>query len=233
MEIVLILVYVYLPYLFKKSLSQKSFVLLEEPIFLKESIALSNNSMFLLNQRVNSNLFDDNGGDSYRNSNYAVSFWVFMNPNDVYTGDKGFNILSYSGNTKVIGGKPNMLYVNDGTNSNIYRAYVTDNISQGNEQNCYIDIDSLPIQTWNFFVFNYYDNHCDVFVNGAVKGSISFNTNNIPTNGTVNDSIVVGQNVPPLNGAIGNVKYHKEILTQFQIVNMYNLLHVWKKDKPM
>jgi len=82
---------------------------------------------------------------------------------------------------------------------------------------------SLPTQKWNNFVFNYYDNSCDLFINGILEKSFVFNNSNIPLNGTDIDNVIVGSN-EGLSGAICNVKYYNFPQSTGQIANNYNIL---------
>lgn len=153
----------------------------------------------------------------YRNSNYAVSFWVFVNPgspsNSGYT--QPSNIFDYAG------GKPKVSYVSDGlTHKDKYIVSFTNNPDAKKG----IHEISLPNQKWHYFAFNYFDSRADLFVNGHLERSFDFNTpGSIPLDGKDTDNITVG-GFTGLSGAICNVNYYKEPLPETQIANNYNLL---------
>jgi hypothetical protein len=86
--------------------------------------------------------------------------------------------------------------------------------------NPYYDLE-IPSQKWNNFVFNYSDNSVDLFVNGVLERTFVF-TDNIPMYRPT-DIITIGDN-KNINGAICNITYNPIILTEYEIVNNYNIL---------
>jgi hypothetical protein len=72
-------------------------------------------------------------------------------------------------------------------------------------------------------VFNYTSNGVDLFINGKIERTLTYDNNNLLPQYHLTDVIKIGGN-KGLNGAISNVKYYKKPLTQFEIANNYNLL---------
>jgi hypothetical protein len=210
-EIILILLYFYLPKLLNKLSSKDGIVILKE-------------SAFLDKQQILSSSFDLKIPDLDPNSsqkrtfrrNYSISLWVYLNKqsSEYKAYSKETNIFDY-GN-----GKPRVTYYNDSYDSKYTDKYIF-YFNESNSDKSGYEI-SLPDQKWHNFVFNYRDSMVDLFINGNLEKSYSFTENN-NQNFFVSDQITIG-NADGLYGAICNIKYYTEPLTQFQIVNMYNLL---------
>ena len=153
---------------------------------------------------------------------------------------KETNIFNYAN------GKPKVTCMNDPTEpfKNKYIVYFTNNSEKTDKTNFGSNVESetelkqktiesknetkefeiyLPFQRWNNFVFNYYENTADLFINGKLERSFNFNNDNIPLNGTETDDVIVGSNIG-LNGAICNVKYFTFPQTTAQIAYNYNTL---------
>jgi len=217
-EIILIILYLFSPKLMKLLVVKNTSMILDKPIFLNTQKVLATSSTFILKDKPKDNPISSTPGNIYRNSNYCVSFWCFVNPgassNMSYTNQS--NIFNYAN------GKPKVVYVNDGKDHiNKYIVYFTNNPNANIEQSRY-EL-TLPLQKWNNFVFNYYDNHADLFVNGVLERTFSFINDNLPLDGNDGDTIVVGQD-NGLNGAICNVNYYTTTLPAAEIINNYNIL---------
>jgi len=218
-EILLILAYIFIPRLVYRFMGKKSTTLQYEPLSLDTQKTIASSDRFVLN--TNNNL-----GKNYRNSNYSISFWVYLNPkgpsNSAYV--KKLNIFNYAD------GKPQITYVDNG--KDIIDKYIikfsnrSDNVKDGDSSYSI----QLPHQKWNYFVFNYFDNKCDLFINAELLRTFEFNENNVPKNGDKEDTITVGDN-NGLSGAICNVNYYPDIMTKTNIAMMYNLLFI--KNPPI
>ena len=114
------------------------------------------------------------------------------------------NIFNYSG------GKPRVVISN-----NKYIVYCTNN---GDDSMVTLD---LPFQKWNHFVFNYYDNNCDLFVNGELKHNFIF-TDNLPKSDLINDDKFILGEMNGLDGSICNVQFYSSNLSGTQISRLYN-----------
>ena len=80
---------------------------------------------------------------------------------------------------------------------------------------------SINDQKWNYIVVTYNNTSVDLFINGILVVSKNLG-NNIPLYYPT-DSITIGDE-KMINGAICNVCYYKTPLSEYQIVNTYNVL---------
>jgi hypothetical protein len=218
-EIFLILLYIYLPKLLDYYSSLNTVVLLKDPVYLDVELPIvKDKKIFLLKNTEVLKTPNIDYGITYRNNNYAFSFWVYINP-----GSK--SKIEYMDETNIFNyanGKPRVTCKNDQVDpfKNKFTVYFTNNNKNTDNTNYEI---LLTIQKWNFFVFNYLDNGADLFVNGVLEKSFYFDHDNIPLSGSDADDVFVGSN-RGLYGSICNVKYYTVPLSTTQIANNYNSL---------
>ena len=213
LEIVLILIYITLPWLMKKILHKNSIYLLEDTIFLDnpQNIPIHEHAVFLR---------DENDKDVYRR-NYAISMWVYLNKfttNYIFYANES-NIFDY-GN-----GKPKLTYIYDENDEFKKDKFIFCFSNQSDEK---YEI-TLPAQKWNHVVFNYFSSHADLFINGNLERSFKFEPEKIPTYHS-HDSIKIGDE-GNLSGAISKVQYFKNTLNTDTIANLYNL--TMNKNPPL
>lgn len=193
-----------------------SIQLLKDGVFLNKSVNISNNSY--LNPITYTD--ENNKKKTTIRSNYSLSMWIYLNSQERY--NEGFtNIFTYGYDTDV---KPqiqyNNTYNNYRNNSNLDLYRITFTSPNDTVPNPYYDLE-IPSQKWNNFVFNYSDNSVDLFVNGYLERTFVF-TDNIPVYRPT-DIITIGDN-KNINGAICNITYSPIVLTEYEIVNNYNVL---------
>lgn len=212
-EIILILLYIYLPRLADKLFVSDAIVLQNEPIFLdtgKKTIATSD-KLISKNELNGTNLLNTNPYFK----NYCLSMWIYINPKMIASNQSSgeTEIFNYSYNDKDTGEetKPKITYSYK-DDKLIYNIYVTYDVKH--------EI-SLPGQKWNQFVFNYNKNIVDLFINGNLTRSFDI-TNKMPKY-DVTDQITIGS-VKGVDGAICNVTYNHTPLSKHQIANSYNVL---------
>jgi hypothetical protein len=222
-EILLILAYIFIPKLIHRFIGKKSTTIQYEPVSLDKQKTIASSNRFVLDKSLKYNSFFE---PNYRNSNYSISFWVYLNPkgpsNSSYVVKS--NIFNYAN------GKPQITYVDNG--KDIIDKYIikfSNNTTTANKGDSSYSI-QLPHQKWNYFVFNYFNNKCDLFVNAELSRTFEFNQDNVPDNGKQQDTITIGDN-KGLNGAICNVNYYPNIMTQSNIAMIYNLLFI--KNPPI
>jgi hypothetical protein len=216
-EILLILLYIYAPMLINYIINKTndSIVLLKDSSFLNKRHVIGNSSQLrMTTPEVPGNTIFDNKQYVYRKS-YSLSMWTFLNiqpPNNAsYSSET--NILDY-GN-----GKPRITYYNNmdsDKTQNKYIFYFTDSTNGPSSYSL-----TLPTQKWNYIVFNYYSNKVDLFINGNLERTFTFN-NNMP-NYLAIDNIIIGSD-NGLDGAICNVNYFTAPLSKTKISNTFNLL---------
>lgn len=214
-EIILILLYIYLPDLIKRANNTSDvIVLLESGAFLDSRQVIGNSYQLRMlgpwppNSVVPSTTFQ------YRRS-YAISMWTYLNiqpPNN----------KSYSEETQIFNygnGKPKISYFNNTEVDKSKDKYIIYFTNDKTGETSY-DL-TMPSQKWNNIVFNYYSDKVDLFINGNLERTFQL-SNNIPIY-LATDNIEIGSKAG-LSGAICNIRYYINPLSKTQIVNNYNLL---------
>ena len=211
LEIILVLIYLYVPILFSKMILPKGHILQKEPFYLndKQIITLSNSEITLKNPK------GELLNNSYRKT-YSISMWIQINPGNVV--DKQ-TIFSY-GYTKnnINHTKPMIKYSYDSVSGkNLYDIYFTSDIE--NPIRIY-----LPNQKWNQFVFNYNENNtADLFINGSLERTFDLRIQ-IPEY-SLEDTFTIGSENTSLYGFISNTVYYNNVLTPNEISTLWVLGH--------
>jgi len=212
-EILLILLYIYLPSIVSKSLKTKSTVLLNNPVYLSSEKLLATSKVGELDNTNSNNQTTTNL--NYR-TNYSISFWTIINTHS------NSNISYVNENTIFKYG-----HIDSNNNKN-YKPYVSYKIDEtgdnytfhfSNSKDSVYKV-SLPTQKWHNFVFNYNNSRVDLFINGKLERTYEF-SDDLPVYSS-SDEIIVG-NENGLDGAVCNVQYFTVPLTNTDIANMYNL----------
>ena len=216
-EILLILLFLYLPDVITSAIQKNSKVLRSEPLFLNKENLIGTSSIGLM---VKPSL---DLTDRYR-TNYSISFWTIINTHDNTNVTENTNtIFKYGKNNSY---KPRVSYKVEGKTGDNF-------IFQFSTSSDYIYKMALPSQKWHNFVFNYNNSRVDLFVNGKLEKTYEFaddaDRNDLPTYSST-DEIKVG-NDNGLDGAICNIQYYSVPLTNSDIANLYNLYIV--KNPPV
>uniref|UniRef100_A0A6C0DQK5 Uncharacterized protein n=1 Tax=viral metagenome TaxID=1070528 RepID=A0A6C0DQK5_9ZZZZ len=218
-EIVLILMYVYIP-IFKSQYENNSATkLLPGSIFLNQSQEFGNNDMYKLLKYGNTDTIYNSENSVYR-TNYAFSFWVYINPQQ-----KQPDTLANSSETPIFdfGQKPSFSYINntenavDSKGNPVNDKFVIHYTNTGAEP-AYI---SLGKQQWHYIVFNYFNDKVDLYLDGNLERTYVFGSH-LPRY-SPHDLVTLGYD-NGLYGAISNVKYFSINLTPENISRFYNLL---------
>jgi hypothetical protein len=209
-EILLILLYIFIPRLIDNIDKKNGIVLLENGAFLDIYKVIGTNNIL----RVPDSGLENKNVKNVYNKNYAFSMWIFLNA-------RSNNFIEYAKETPIFdcgNGKPKIVYINNANDNkpDKYIIYFTDNTKGPASYEI-----TLPNQKWNNFVFNYTFEKVDLFINGELVRTFAFN-NNEPTY-KVSDNISVGTD-NGIDGAICNVRYYPHNLTTTQITRTYNLL---------
>ena len=227
-EILIVLLYIYIPKLLNAFFTPSIMVLQNTPIFLDTGVTTLITADKLTpidSTQVLSNLLNP----PTEPANYCISMWIYINPqnksNMSYTNEMEIFNYGYTDKTG-IHSKPRITYKYDPTTSidtfYLYFTESTDKITNKNKNPMdYQYSISVVGQKWNQFVFNYNNNKVDVFINGHLERTFEL-TKNLPIYSVNDDKITIGS-VKGLDGAICNVTYSKLPLTQMQITNTYNL----------
>jgi hypothetical protein len=212
-EIIFILLYFYAEKLIDIIMSQNKHLLMNEPRYLNEEFVIYSNDStknFLTKKGSLNNQYSESSCgisrfDKFIHNYYSISFWAYVNPTNVMRSQ--LNIFNYSG------GKPQLMIHN-----NKYVVYFT---NDGEDATRSITLD-LPFQKWNHFVFNYYDDSCDLFVNGTFSNKFTFTGKNIPKTDVLNDDKFILGETNGLDGSICNVQFYSSNLSGTQIARLYN-----------
>lgn len=209
-EILLIILFLSMPYIQNAYLSMKSTFLLPGAQFLKQKQVISNSMPMKMEEYQAIDTTYDVDTNTNIRRNYALSMWIYINDYDMSTKHQIKQIFHY-GDEEGNGGNPRVEYQNDQlviTLSNhpskqaVYRRFI-------------------PKQKWVFLVFNYKYNEADVFINGEMVHSVKF-TDDLPKYNEF-DVVTIGDD-KPIGGSICNIVYYKQPLSLADIVSQYNLL---------
>jgi hypothetical protein len=222
-EIVLILVYLYLPLLIRWIVEPRGggVVLHGEPLFLDKGVQSIGTSEVARSYTAPDDLIAKTTVTQPFRRDYAVAMWVSINPGQPTESP----IFTYGSNGNGSNGngsyKPRISYVGS---RDAYKFELG--------PNTVIDHVRVPNQKWIYFVVNYRTSptklsgggdtgsraSIDIFVNGQLAHSES-----MPSDITYSaaDQFTVGGS-RPLYGSIGNIIYYPHSLSAAQIANMWN-----------
>lgn len=225
-EIVLILVYISIPYLTNAIVKNNTNIILKDPVFLSKETTIAGSDTFKLDRKetVGDKEMIKSVNTVYRNNNYALSFWVYVNngsnADKSYTKESTIFSFSptYDGNGEIIGGRPVLTYKNTQETPHTFTMYFTNNGTNKSGKYKF----NMDLQKWNYVVVNYHDSQADLLVNGIIQYTSKFDNGNIPQSLIMDDVIKVGSN-DGISGAICNVNYFKEPLPFAYITSTYNI----------
>ena len=238
LEILLITLYAYLPEISNKVAGMDDSIQgVDNVMFLDggKKVVINSDELKVPKSSQSDSTVDLQG--NYR-TNYAVSMWVYVNPqspNEIaYKNETEIFSYGHEDNEGVQHVKPMIRYYGGGNNDEVaernkmicyfskYCKEKGDHTCPENAQNSgehpFYDV-TLTNQKWNQIVLNYNRNIVDIFVNGVLERSFTM-TNNMPIYNDL-DTITVGDDVG-IKGGICNVVYYKHPLTKEQITLSYN-----------
>lgn len=237
-ELLLILLYIYAPFLIRKVVSSSAgTILLNAPVFLDSETFIASSDDLKSKIPVSVGITDNPelNTKSYIATeiqyltNYSISMWVFINPqlssSAKYSNESVIFKYGHTSSDKNICAKPMLTY---SSHDNAYYVYCTDvdskyfnNSHYNSESGKYkIDLLTLPSQRWNNFVFNYTENSTDLFINGYLERSFPLN-DRFPTY-TADDMITIGEK-DGLFGAICNIQFHTKVMNKSDIIGTFNV----------
>lgn len=170
-------------------------------------------SLTQLNATIAENIVTvENTSNGTFRRNYAISFWVFINPGERQERDD-IPIFRYGDKNNEFNAFPGLYYDAAKTTYAIEVAPSTETIT--------LTSDIILPQTWNYMVFNYVGNGVEIFVNGELHRAVDFDSGlyTAPVYDTT-DTITAGME-GGLYGALYEVKYHTESMTRSDITAFY------------
>jgi hypothetical protein len=241
LEIVFVLLYVYLPKLFSKLVLTNSIQIVSNPTSLYNKQHVGNKKDFYNVTKTHMEIvkaFNKTDNNTIL-KNYSLSMWITMNTSTMSTSSECmiFRLGEDTGTTDdpdnprigapYIGCKGSKLKIV--FSNNVYKDVQLQTINKTKLDEVTLEIDDIPFQTWNYFVFNYHDSQVDLFVNGKLMETKSL-ANSLPiySNAQV---CSIGSDKKLIHGSICEVRVQSEILNETQIVQTYNLLKL--KNPPV
>jgi len=228
-EIILILLYFYLPKLLSKIYRPRSDKILLNPTYFNYETVVSDIKPFVSKEKyVNGfelNKFDEKGILIDNNNimkQYCISMWMITNHPNIGE-DQECMMFRYGNIIKEKLGCPYISCKNNGK-----WKFVLSNTTDTTGNILETEL-IVPMQRWNYVVFNYHDLEVDIFINGILRETLSLGKN-IPSY-TSDMNITIGSDDNILHGAICNLTVSLSNMNLTQIVQSYNLLKL--KNPPV
>ena len=205
-EIILILLWVILPVLFKYYFDKDGSKLLDGPVYLNKKHDIGNF------ENLHKKNLDDKK-DSKFLYHYSLSAWFNINPQPPNTS------AAYTRYTSILnyGNKPNVQYNGEKNSLRVITSLDNKNGEKLNEVEIF-ETKNIEFQKWNNIVINYDGGDMDVFLNGELVGSkpgiapyMSY------------ENVSVGE-INGIHGGICNVKYYNHIISKKDIKLTYKML---------
>jgi hypothetical protein len=199
-EILLILAYIYLPRLMTASITKNGTMLVKDPVQINMKKPLKTYVDLVGGSTKSNDLLKT---PLIINNKFAISGWVYIvsQPPNKYPYNDEATIFEF---TTL---HPRLVF-NGKTNK--YKAYF--NRAQNHEF-------EMPLQKWNYVVFNYDKSSIDLFVNGKLEHTVKRNVND--DNFKINDLVYIGQE-RGLSGGICNLMYSSTPLIGEDIKYQYD-----------
>ena len=199
-EILLILAYIYLPRLMTASITKNGTMLVKDPVQINMKKPLKTYVDLVGGSTKSNDLLKT---PLIINNKFAISGWVYIvsQPPNKYPYNDEATIFEF---TTL---HPRLVF-NGKTNK--FKAYF--NRAQNHEF-------EMPLQKWNYVVFNYDKSSIDLFVNGKLEHTVKRNVND--DNFKINDLVYIGQE-RGLSGGICNLMYSSTPLIGEDIKYQYD-----------
>ena len=153
--------------------------------------------------------------------NYALTFWVYINP-------QGPNVSGAGSNPRSIiyfEGRPNFMY-DAKSNKFIIETKVEPGSSPESSDTSVVVLSEPLLQKWNYVVLNYYGGTLDVFINNELKKSVD---GVIPDQSSGDSTITSAKGSSRanlgINGGLCNVVYYNRTLNKNEIYWIYKSLN--------
>lgn len=215
-ELLLILLYVFLPKLLQKVHLTSGTQIIKNPTYFYGTETISDITPFYTtNKDIYSNDFsrEDLHKKTIRRE-YAISMW--MTTNEPTFGRADCMMFRFGKNNEDKG-CPYISCTKEGK----WKFVVSNSIVADKVTTEFV----VPMQRWNYVVMNYHNTEVDIFINGELLETIYLEGSYLPKyDDTMEMSI--GSETNELHGAICNVTIYREILSTTQISQSYNILRL-------
>ena len=224
-QILLILVYIYIPRLLRSKLIDHGITLQNKPTFLNEAVdenLLNDDNLPRINRDNIVYKNNDTRFNTYKQSQtYTISMWIYLNQHHNSSVPK--RVFEYG--SESTGYKPKVEYlgVDNSQSQDTYYRSTSDTykitIAGENNVDQIVYINMLN-QKWNQLTFVYDGKKTHIYVNGILTKSVNIDNNEFKFDNQ--DKIKRGHK--DLDGSICNIMYYDKTLTPFEITTYYNLL---------
>jgi hypothetical protein len=228
LEILLIIIYAFLPDITEKVSGQGESILLQDNIVLLDKVKILTNSDIL---KVNPEDSSNQNGN-YR-TNYCISFWTYINihphTHQGYNSEKEVLTYGFKDNQGIDHVKPMVRYYGGGGGDDqlIERNKLVFYFSRyppvkqyAKDEHTFYDVTIEP-QKWNQVVMNYNRNKVELYINGNLERTFKMN-HSMPVYNDL-DQISIGDE-NGVDGGVCNVRYYKHPLSPEQIALTYNTM---------
>jgi hypothetical protein len=230
-EILLIILYAYLPEISDKVTGQdNSIMLLDHVEFLDEGKIILANSDLLKISNLSQDKYSNKNDGNYL-TNYCIEMWVYINThqfsNHAYNKETEIFNYGFTDEKGIQHVKPMIRYYGGGggddqtieRNKFVFYFHRYSPINQyATSEHTFYDV-TLKSQKWNQIILNYNRNNVDLYINGDLERTFKMNKS-MPIYNDL-DSITIGEE-NGIDGAISNIIYYKHPLTAKQIAYSYN-----------
>jgi hypothetical protein len=238
MEIIFILLYVYLPKLISKVVLTNSIKIVDKPSSLYNKHHVGNKKDFYNVTKTHMeivNEFNKPDKNTTLLKNYSLSMWITLNAPTMSSSSESMIFrLGDDNGTTTDPDNPRIGAPYIGCKGSKMKIVFSNNVFMNSKNNnstkidktklkaVTVEIDDIPFQTWNYFVFNYHDSQVDLFVNGKLTETKSL-AKSIPIYSNT-QVCTIGSDLKLVHGSICEARVQSEILNETQIVQTYNLL---------
>jgi hypothetical protein len=110
-ELILILLYFYIPKLLKLLINKNGITLQHKPVYLNKSTILSNSDLFLLPNSLTSTITSSDISSNTYNSNFGLSMWIYVNNMGIHPLTTNGYILFQNSSINNDNGKPSIEFI--------------------------------------------------------------------------------------------------------------------------
>jgi len=206
LEILMILVYVFVPKLLNR-IHTPGQTIVTDPIYFYHKQFISDITPFVTQDLKT-------GDDKKIRREYSISMWITTN-NPTFGREECMMFQFGNGESESGSGCPYISCTKEGK----WKFVVTNKAPRTSTELF------VPMQRWNNVVLNYHENDVDIVINGKLTETIHMEHSSLPIYDN-NMGVYVGSDSNELHGAICNITIYPHILSLTQISQSYNILRL-------